>query len=162
MPPLDVKADIEVSRLDLIEISGNHCKHNLSRLTGVSRKIQSILGSNGYPVSLEQLPLVLDDFREHLQENYFRYYGTWLGEMLNNIRWGLQNYLEPIFMSSYTKYKPDDMQYHYEYPAEITHKLPRQWFWRLMNNIRTGPDLKRFSGTYYLKEQSSLELRHKE
>lgn len=163
---LHVKADIEVSRLDLIEISGNHCKHNLSRLTGVSRKIHSILDSNGYSVSLEKLPLVLDDFREHLQENYFSYYGTWLVEMLNNIRWGLQNYLQPTFMSSYkvSSYKEnklDNIRYHYEYPDKIMQEIPRLWFWRLMNNIRTGPHLKRFSGTHYLKEQSSIELRNK-
>lgn len=159
LPSLDIEADIEVSRLDFISISGNHCKHNLSRLTGVSQHIHSILDSHGYSVPLEQIPLALDDFREHLQENYFSYYGTWLGELLNNIRWGIQNYLLPTFTTAYTKDDPDDIRYRYEYPEEIKQGIPRQWFWRLMNNIRTGPYLKKFSGAHYLKEQSSLELR---
>lgn len=161
LPTLDIEADIEVSRLDFITISGNHCKHNLSRLTGVSKHIHSILDSNGYSVPLEQIPLALDDFREHLQENYFIYYGTWLGEILNNIRWGIQNYLEPILTTSYTESNPNQIPYHYEYPEEIQQKIPRQWFWRLMNNIRTGPYLKKFSGAHYLKEQSSLEWHYK-
>jgi hypothetical protein len=158
LPTLDIEADINVSRLDFITISGNHCKHNLSRLTGVSKHIHSILDGNGYPVPLEQIPLALDDFRGHLQENYFIYYSTWLGELLNNIRWGLQIYLQPTFATSYIKDGPDD-RYHYEYPKEIKHEIPRQWFWRLMNNIRTEPYLKKFSGANYLKEQSSLEWR---
>lgn len=161
LPTLDIEADIEVSRLDFIAISGNHFKHNLSRLTGVSKHIHSILDSNGYSVPLEQIPLALDDFREHLQENYFVYYGTWLTELLNNIRWGLQSYLQPTFTASYTKDNPDDIRYRYEYPDEIKQEVPRQWFWRLMNNIRTGPYFKKFSGAHYLKEQSSLEWRDK-
>lgn len=157
LPTLNIKADIKVSRLKFIEISGNHCKHNLSRLTRVSSDIHSILSSNGCSVPLKQIPLALDDFREHLQGNYFIYYGTWLGELLNNIRWGLQNYLQPTFTSSYKKDDLNDMRYRYEYPEEITQEIPRQWFWRLMNNIRTGPCLKKFSGTHYLKKQSSME-----
>jgi len=161
LPTLGIEADIEVSRLDFIAISGNQFKHNLSRLTGVSKQIHTTLESNGHSVPLEQIPLALDDFREHLQENYFIYYGTWLTELLNNIRWGLQNYLQPTFTASYTKDKPDDMRYRYEYPEEIKADIPRQWFWRLMNNIRTGPYFKKFSGAHYLKEQSSLEWRDK-
>ena len=161
LPTLDIEADIEVSRLDFIAISGNHFKHNLSRLTGVSKHIHSLLENNGYSVPLEQIPLALDDFREHLQENYFIYYGTWLAELLNNIRWGLQRYLQPTFMASYIKDDPDDIRYRYEYPEEIQDEVPRQWFWRLMNNIRTGPYLKEFTGAHYLKEQSSLEWRNK-
>jgi hypothetical protein len=156
---LAIETDIEVSRLDFIEISGNHFKHNLSRLTGVSKHIHLILDKNGYLVSIEQIPLALDDFREHLQENYFVYYGTWLGELLNNIRWGLQTYLKPVFSMSYKKENPDDISYRYEYPKEIQHEIPKQWFWRLMNNIRTGSYLKEFAGAHYLKEQSSLEWR---
>lgn len=161
LPTLDIEADIEVSRLDFIAISGNHFKHNLSRLTGVSKHIHSILAENGYtvPIPIEQIPLALDDFREHLQENYFVYYGTWLAELLNNIRWGLQVYLKPLFLMSYKKENPEDISYKYEYPEEIQHEAPRQWFWRLMNNIRSEPYLKKFAGAHYLKEQSSLEWR---
>ena len=159
LPTLDINADIEVSRLDFISISGNHFKHNLSRLTKVSKHIHSILKKNGYSVPIEQIPLALDDFREHLQENYFVYYGTWLAELLNNIRWGIQTYLEPVFTMSYKKENPEDIDYRYEYPNEIQHEVPRRWFWRLMNNIRRRPYLKKFAGAHYLMKQSSLETR---
>ncbi len=38
LPTLDINAEIEVPRLDLLFITGNQSKHNLSRLTGVSRQ----------------------------------------------------------------------------------------------------------------------------
>ena len=157
LPTLDIEADIEVSRLDFISISGNYFKHNLSRLTGISKNICKLLEKKGYSIPSEQIRLALDDFREHLQEDYFIYYGTWLAELLNNIRWGLQEYLYPVFRVSYIKNNPEDTIYYYEYPERIEQEIPRQWFWRLMNNIRTGPYFKKFSGARYLKKQSSLE-----
>ena len=157
LPTLDINASVKVSRLDFLKISGNHSKHNLSRLTAVSRDVAKILSDHEYSVSIEEVPLALDDFREHLQENYFVYYVTWLAELVNNVRWGLQAYLEPTFRSAYTAASGDPYAYTYVYPADIQNDVPRQWFWRLMNNVRARPYLKKFSGAYYLKDKSSLE-----
>jgi len=159
LPTLDINATVDVSRLDFLNIIGNHSKHNLSRLTGVSRDIAKILNDHGYPVPVEQIPLALDDFREHLAENYFVYYSTWLSELLNNVRWGLQTYLSPTFERSYKAGPDSSIAYSYEYPNDILQDVPRQWFWRLMNNVRARPYLNRFSGAHYLKKESSLEWR---
>lgn len=155
LPTLDLQAKLSISNLVLITISGNHSKHNLSRLTGVSGITASVLKEHGYQVDDEMLPLALDDFRDHLAGNYFVYYSTWLTELLNNIRWGLQTYLQPTFDASIQR-EPDGM-YRYDYPPSITGKIPRKWFWRLMNNVRRGPNLKKFKGARYLKNESSLE-----
>ncbi len=157
LPTLDINATVDVSRLDFLKIIGNHSKHNLSRLTGVSKDIAKILNDHGYPVPVEQIPLALDDFREHLAENYFVYYSTWLSELLNNVRWGLQDYLTPTFSRSYKSNLNDPLLYSYEYPDCIAEDVPRQWFWRLMNNVRARPYLKKFSGSKSLKQESSLE-----
>jgi len=157
LPTLDINATINVSRLEFLNISGNHSKHNLSRLTGVSRDVAKILSDHGYSVPEEQIPLALDDFREHLAENYFVYYSTWLSELLNNVRWGLQAYLKSTFAYSYRAGLEGSLTYSYEYPAEIQGDIPRQWFWRLMNNVRAEPYLKQFVGARYLKQESSLE-----
>ncbi len=145
LPTISIEVTIELDRLDLIAILGNYCKHNLSRLTGISQKIHSILDNNGYSIEIDQIPLALNDFREHLQENYFIHYGTWLCEMLNNIRWGIQDYLYPIYSASYTKDSPNDIRYRYVYPTDIINEIPKSWFWRLMNNIRKGPYCKKFT-----------------
>jgi len=157
LPTLDIDANVEVPRLKFIEVSGNICKHNLSRLTGISNQLFSILESKGYSVQLEQIPLALDNFRKNLNENYFVYYGTWLTEMLNNIIWGIHRYLQPIYNASLIKDDSNDIRYHYKYPNEITQKIPKQWFWRLMNNVRNKPYLRKFVGSHLLKGPSSLE-----
>lgn len=162
LPTIDTNSKILVSRLEFLNISGNHLKHNLSRLTGVSRDITKILKEHGYHVFEEQIPLALEDFREHLVENYFAYYGTWLSELLNNIRWGIQTYLLPTYYASYVKDPNDNIRYYYEYPAHLQNDVPRQWFWRLMNNVRTGPYLKRFTGHRYLKQEGPLEYQEDE
>ncbi len=106
---------------------------------------------------MESIPLSLEDFQEHLEENYFIYYGTWLSELLNNLRWGIQLYLNPTFDSSYKPKPPGEMGYIYEYPTEIQHDIAKEWYWRLMNNIRTGPYIKKFVAAHYLKDRSSIE-----
>lgn len=161
LPTLDIKATIDVSRLEFLKIVGNHSKHNLSRLTGVSRDVAQLLSNHGYSVPEEQIPLALEDFREHLAENYFIYYSTWLAELLNNIRWGIQTYLTPTFTRSYRAGLEDSPIYDYEYPSDIRQDIPRQWFLRLMNNVRARPYLKKFVGARYLKEESSLEWQEK-
>lgn len=153
LPSLNLEAILNVSRIEFLYISGNQAKHNLSRLTGLSKRIRCLLKDHGHNVALDQVPLALDDFREHLQEDYFSYYGTWLTELLNNVRWGLQEYLMPTFEASLKRMPENHIVYTYEYPTAIANSVPRAWFWRLMNNVRSGPYLKRFEGAHYLKRQ---------
>lgn len=156
LPTLNINATLDVSRLEFLNITGNHSKHNLSRLTGISRDVAKMLKEHGYSVPEEQIPLALDDFREHLAENYFICYSTWLAELLNNVRWGIQAYLSPTFARSYRAGPEGSLAYSYQYPSDIQQDIPRQWFWRLMNNVRACPYLKKFVGARYLKEESSL------
>lgn len=157
LPTLDIEAKIDVSRKEFLFISGNYSKHNISRLTGVSDIVSTLLSDQGYVFPSEQIPLVLEEFREHLQDNYFSYYGTWLAELINNVRWGVQEYLEPQFSESYTKTEGEEGKYSYVYPSEVEKNVPRQWFWKLMNHIRSRPYHNKFTGAFYLKEECSLE-----
>ncbi|RBO82647.1 hypothetical protein [Marinomonas aquiplantarum] len=156
LPTLDLEATINVSRFDFLYIAGNHSKHNISRLTGVSKKIHKVLAEHNYDVPLEVIPLALEDFQEHLSENYFIYYGTWMVQLLNDVRWGIQRYLEPMYSACY-KQGDDGGSYQYEYPLDLHSEVAKQWFWRLMNHIRSNPYVNKFSAPYYLKGQSSLE-----
>lgn len=153
LPTLQIDATLTVSRMEFLFIVGNHVKHNLSRLTVVSKRVVKLLERNGYSVELEQVPLALDDFREHLQEDYFVYYGTWLTELFNNVRWGLQDYLNPAFQRAYSKVPGEDLRYQYNFPDSITSPVSRVWFCRLMNNLRKEPYLKRFTGVRYMKKE---------
>lgn len=152
LPSLDLDANLVIPRLDYLYVAANQSKHNLSRLTRVSKRIRGILADHGHEVHIEQIPVALDDFYEHLQDDYFVYYGMWLAELLNNIRWGLQDYLLPIFRASYTRDFEEKVRYGYRYPQNIRADAAQAWFWRLMNNVRRGPPFKRFSGAHYLKK----------
>lgn len=151
LPSLGLNVELTLLRAELLYIIGNHAKHNLARLTALSRRIKELLARNGYAVEIEQVPLALDDFREHLQEDYFVYYGTWLAELVNNLRWGIQDYLAPTFQRAYTRVS--DERYSYTYPASIVHNVPKEWFWRLMNHILTRPYIGRFAGSRYLRRE---------
>ncbi len=111
LPMLGLDTELTMPRIEFLFILGNHVKHNLSRLTGVPRRIAKILAGRGHQVQLEQMPLVLDDFREHLGEDYFAYYGSWLAELLNNVRWGIQDYLLPTFQEAYVRVPGEDHRY---------------------------------------------------
>lgn len=156
LPTLGLNAEIEVSRTELIKISGNSSKHNVSRLTGVSKGIHRTLSEHGYDVPVELIPLALEDFQEHLESNYFTYYATWMAELLNEVRWGIQRYLEPLYAVSYQP-QQDGFSYRFEFPEGFNDELAKQWFWRLMNHIRSGPYVDPFRTPSSLREQSSLE-----
>lgn len=154
---LDVRPT--VSRVELLTIAGNQSKHNLSRLTGVSRQVQSMLSAQGHEVALELIPFALDDLREHLGENIVIYYGTWAAELLNNLTWALHSYLEPI----YKKHLIDmdgQMPGMYRFrplPGVESDSPEHFWFHRLLNHARRQPCVRPFKCPSYLKEQCSLE-----
>lgn len=156
LPDLDKNVTLNVSRLELLHISGNQSKHNISRLTGVSKKFQEILRRNEYTIELSAVPFVIDYFYEHLSDNYFIYYGTWLTELLNNVRWGIREYLYPCFQE--TMIRKGEFRYTYRFPEGINDETSKKWYWEMMNGVLTDPYLKRFAGAHYLKDRSSLEL----
>ena len=154
LPSLDLSVQLVVPRIEFLHLSGNQAKHNLSRLTVVSKRVALLLKEHGHDVPIESLPLALDDFREHLEHGYFIYYGTWITELLNNIRWGIQEYLTPTYALCLKV--DDDLRYHYEFPDSIKSKIPREWFWRLMNHVRRRPYFDRFSTPGYLKSPNRM------
>ena len=157
LPTLDIDAKISVPRKLLLEIAANQSKHNIARLTGVAGKIYKALVEHGYPVSPERIPLALEDIREHLQGNLFAYYGTWLAQLVNDICWAIFDYLRPTFLNSYCAPATGEIAYKYAYPSEIRHEAAREWFWRLMNDVRSNPPHNRFKANRYLAARSSLE-----
>lgn len=153
LPSLNVQAELTVPRLEFLFIAGNQAKHNVSRLTAVSKSIAQMLGKHGYDVVLEQIPLALDDFREHLHADYFIYYASWLAELLNNVRWGIYRYLLPTFRTSFLADPDSGVGYTYRYPNTITNEIAKEWFWRLMNQCRSEPYVRPFTVTQDMKKQ---------
>lgn len=155
LPNIQLEVSLNVPRLQLLFISGNQAKHNISRLTGLSKKIQEMLRNHGHDVPLEQVPLILENFTEHLDDNFFIYYGTWLSELLNNIRWGIQQYLLPTYHACYNSMPEiDDRKYEYTYPEPVQGEIAKSWFWRMMEHIRSKPYVKQFTAGKHMKLES--------
>lgn len=157
IPTLDIDASVSVPRVQLLFIIGNHVKHNLGRLTGVSSEVANILRAHGYKFQDERVCLALDDIREHLQDNFFVYHGSCIAELVNNVRWGMHEYLAPAFRAAYRRVPGHDIMYEYVYPADVVDPVAREWFWRLMNHARSEPYVHRFRAAHYMKKVSSME-----
>lgn len=156
---INVSARLSVTRLQLLKISGNQAKHNVSRLTGVCTQVQELLAINGYDVPFELIPFALEDLRAHLGDNMFIYYGSWLAELLNELTWALYHYVRPIYERQIVYEEgPLPGYYHYQPLAGVDPRSPaHSWLYRLLNEARNMPSIPSFRASHYLKQRSGLE-----
>ena len=75
---------------------------------------------------------------------------------MNDVRWGIQRYLLPTYRASYIPAPDNYVAYRYEYPPSVKEAIPRAWFWRLMNHVRSGPFVKKFRAAEYMKMEDLL------
>jgi hypothetical protein len=144
-PSINLDAKIKVHRKEFISICGDISKHNFSRLDRRAMSLQKILKRNGEEVSDEDALLALDDFYEKFHNDIFTYLGSHLVEQLNNIRWGIYQYLQPEFSKSMTHEGCAPPRYRYTYPNGVKTKFAKLCYWGLMNTIRGTPSMKRFT-----------------
>jgi hypothetical protein len=158
LPMIDLDVRLTVTHHQLLRISGNQAKHNPSRLSAVSQEVQVLLAEHGHQVPIDMIPFVLGDLREHLSENHFIYYATWITELLNDIRWGIQTYLSLVYTRTYCSDPDIPFRYRFEPPAGIASgSTAHMWFHDLMNQVRAEPIIPRFRTSRFLRTQSSLE-----
>jgi hypothetical protein len=153
---ISVKLDVTMTRLESIKICSNIAKHNFSRLSADVDKIRAILKRNGRPVTEEDAYLLLPDFYEWFHTHIFAYHTSQIGEMLNNIIWGMCDYLLHEFARAYRRTKPDDpydIMYRYDVPANIRDGLAKAMYWDLMNDVRSKPNMPRFKAHWALTER---------
>lgn len=150
---LDAQITPSISRSTYLHIAANQAKHNLSRLTTVAKKVQELLKRGGVNAEIAEVALALEDLTEPLQDGMFVYYATWLAEMLNNVRWEIYDYLQPVFQVAYVPPGPGDLAYRFEFPHGISGDVAERWFWRFMNHMRHEPYLKRFRCSHHLRRE---------
>ena len=155
---ISLTVSLSVTRHQLLRISGNQAKHNPSRLSAVSKEVQTLLGQAGHSVEIEMIPFVLDNLRDHLSDNFFIYCATWIAELLNDVQWGLQHYLSPVYEQSYRSDPYIEGFFHFDPPTAITPgSTTHMWFRGLMGHVRKRPIIPRFRASESLRGQSSLE-----
>lgn len=152
--PLKQKdVEIKIKRKDFIKICGNISKHHFGRLTRQSAKIIEIFKKNNIDISLQDSIGSLESFNERFQQDILCYLSSYLVEMLNNIRWGIHDYLIPEFENSNKKIITEKVYYTYSFPKGVVSEIGKSCYWELMNDIRNKPYVNRFVVPEILKKR---------
>lgn len=152
---LDRPVDLKVSRLQYIRICGDIAKHSIARLEGNVKRVQALLAAAGNPIDDSQAYLAFPSFYEWFH-GIFIYHATQIAELLNNIRWGIFDYLKPEFRRSYHRkegWSELYPMYGYHLPDGIESPVARAMYWDLMNRTRVPPYVQRFVVPTYTKTE---------
>jgi hypothetical protein len=132
-PSINRNVNLKLRRAQFITICGNISKHSLSRLTRNAKRLAELFGDNGIELNWIDALRALDDFNVRFQEDIFSYHSTTMTELLNNVRWGIHEYLEPEFARSFTPSPiPDDPKYSYTFPDGLQDPFAQERYWDLM------------------------------
>jgi hypothetical protein len=151
LPSINLKTNIKIKRIAFIKICGNIGKHNFARLGADVAAICEVLKANGTTIDPTYGYLLLPEFYDWFHDNIFSYHSSAIAEFLNNIRWGIYDYLRPEFERSYTKDDPASLAYRFDIPRNCKHDVAKAMYWDLMNAVRSQPYMPRFAVTRYLK-----------
>lgn len=139
LPSIDTETKLTLSRLTFLKMCGNISKHNFLRAIGVAEELKGILSKSGITIELDSALLALSDFYERFHTDILNYHASTIAEFLNNIRWGIYEYLQPEFQSSIVWDKTTPPLYRYTYPNGVEAKLAQECYWEIMNEVRTPP-----------------------
>lgn len=152
LPSIELETDLSIKRFEFIKICGNISKHNFSRLSGVVKELQSIFQRNNITLNDDEALVIIEEFYMWFHEDIFSYHSSAIAEFLNNIRWGIYEYLQPEFQQSIVyETQEHPLKYRYTYPNKVKKPFARTCYWELMNDIRSAPYMKKFQVTEYLK-----------
>lgn len=151
LPSIRVQTNLKQSRCALIKMCGDISKHNSLRAIGVVDKLRDALAAGGVQVSREDALAALPDFYVRFHTDILNYHSSTIAEFLNNIRWGIYEYLQPEMRRSIISDGGGPPTCSYRYPDEVQVQFARNCYWSLMNEIRTAPYMRRFRVTKRLK-----------
>ncbi len=152
MPSIDVQSQLKMRRVEFLKLCGNVTKHSFLRSAGFAEALRSLLDKSGHKITLDQALLALGDFYERFHTDILSYHASTLAELLNNIRWGIYEYLNPEYKAS-VKFEMGSPAYHYVIPEFVTSDFARTCYWDLLNEVRSEPCMRRFEATRWLKQR---------
>lgn len=151
LPSISTEARLKLSRISFIKICGNISKHNFLRSVGPATELQAVLKESGKSIELDEAIFVLADFYERFHTDIFNYHASTIVEFLNEIRWGIYEYLQPQWQRSIVWEDGDPPQYRYKIPIMIKTNVAKGCYWDLMNEVMSKPYMRRFQVTKWLK-----------
>jgi hypothetical protein len=118
---------------------------------GVAVQLRDTLAATNLCITLDDALLALADFYERFHTDILAYHASTIAEFLNNIRWGIYEYLQPEFKRSIVWKSREPPNYGYTYPKDVTAEFAKRCYWDLMNEVRSPPYVRRFQVTRWLK-----------
>lgn len=152
LPSINTQTSIYISRLDSLKMCGNISKHNVLRSVGIAEEFQKKLLTSNISVELEDAMLALGDFYARFHTDILNYHSSTIAEFLNNIHWGIYEYLQPEFRRSIVWEEGNTRKYH-SLPIGIKSNFAKQCYWNLMNDVRQQPYMQRFHVSKCLKQR---------
>lgn len=153
-PNVNLEVDLTIQRRDFILICGNMGKHNFTQQTRQAKKLLRALEDNGHSVALDKCLMALPDFYEQFHRDILVYRASTIAEFLNNIRWGIYEYVSTERSSCVSHFYDKEIaaeRYEYAYPAEVKSELGKAYYWNLMNDVIRKPHVHRFEVSKYAK-----------
>jgi hypothetical protein len=152
LPTIDTNVHLAIKRTQFIKICGNISKHNFSRLSVTANELLEILGKNKIKIELEDVLVLLKDFYEKFHFDVLSSHASIICEFLNNVRWGIYEYLKPEFDHSIVYEGGNPPMYRFTYPKGIINKFAKNCYWDLMNEIRSRPYMPKFQVPDWIKD----------
>ncbi len=153
LPSINLKTNLELTRLELVKTAGNICRHNVLRAAGIANDVRRLLQRGGTIITVDQALLALSDLYEWLHTDVFHYHSSTIAEFLNDLRWGIYRYLQPEYERSLVVDESNPRRYGYTYPTSIASEFAKECYWDLMNDIRSPPHMRQFQVDEMLKLQ---------
>jgi hypothetical protein len=153
-PTINKAIALKITRIEFIKICGNISKHNILGLSRQAKTIQEIFDKNNVPIELTEALLIMEEFYQQFHDDLLNYHASTIAEFLNNLRWAVYEYLQPLYEQSVECRWDERLKLNlpdYHYPDDIVNQYVREVFWNLMNDVRSEPYMPRFTVTRYLK-----------
>jgi hypothetical protein len=144
---LDMELILRLTRREIIYFAGNMSKHHYGHLTAVTNQLYKLLDDRKRP--RHDIIPALESIYATLHDDILNYHASTITELLNNVRWGIHDYLKPEFARAYRKV--DSIHYEFELPKDIATDFASSCYWDLMNSVGAKPYIDKFVATDILK-----------
>ena len=154
IPSIAQEITLKIKREGFIKICGNISKHNPLGLDRQAKAIKKIFERNDVEITLTEILLIMDEFYEQFHDDLFNYHISTIAEFLNNLRWAIYEYLQPLFRKSVEYYRDDSdslWRSKWHLPKDLKNEYIKAIFKDLMRDVSRKPYLPRFQVTRYLK-----------
>lgn len=150
-PSISTEVDVKIKRVTFLKMCGDISKHNFLRAVGVAEDLKETLDLSGVTITIDDALLALTDFYERFHSDILIYHASTIAEFLNNIRWGMYEYLQPEFHRSIVWESRNPPKYRYTYPLEVNTRFAQECYWELMNEVFNPPYIPRFQVNKFFK-----------